>query len=185
MSARSLQVDGLLRELQDTTARAQRLASQYSADELLRKPSEKSWSAADCLEHLNLTNRAYLPRLQSALSGIPGQGPPDDKPYRLNWNAALLKFWLEPPSRLRLPTTAPFQPAIGRDPSAILQDFCSLNSQLIALLESSRNLPLNNATMASPFAENLKYSAYSGFSLVAAHSRRHLWQAERAAAKAA
>jgi hypothetical protein len=40
-------------------------------------------------------------------------------------------------------------------------------------------LNLGGAEIISPFAKNVRYSTYSAFVLIAAHNRRHLWQAER------
>lgn len=180
MSNPSLQVDSLIRELQVSSVHAQQLFAERTAEQLLHKPDERSWSAAECLEHLNLSNRSYLSRLQPILADLRLRNLLAVKPFRLNSNAALLKYWLEPPSRLRLPTSARFQPLRVEDSVASLHHFCALNLQLVGLLESSRGLALDQAMLVSPFAKSMKYSAYSAFVLIAAHNRRHLWQAERA-----
>ena len=181
MSNPSIQVDSLIRELlQDSFARAQKLFGERAPQQLLCRPSENSWSAAECLEHLNLSNRAYIARLEPILAELRSQNVVAVRPFRMNWSAALLKYWLEPPSRLRLPTSAAFQPLQVQDPVASLHNFCALNLQLVGLLESSRGLALDQAILVSPFTKSMKYSAYSAFALIAAHNRRHLWQAERA-----
>ena len=180
MSNPSVQVDTLIRELQVSSVRAQKLFAERTAEQLLHKPDERGWSAAECLEHLNLTNRSYLSRLEPILAHLRSRNVLAVKPFRLNCNAAVLKYWLEPPSRLRLPTSARFQPLRVQDPVASLHDFCALHLKLVGLLESSRGLALDQAMLASPFAKSMKYSAYSAFALIAAHNRRHLWQAERA-----
>jgi DinB family protein len=185
MSDPSTQVNALVRELHDSSAAAEKLFAGRAPEQLLRKPGEKSWSAAECLEHLNLSNRAYLPRLEAALANLRSGNLRAAKHFRMNWNAALLKYWLEPPSRLRMPASAPFQPLTVHDPAVSLRDFCALNSQLVGLLESSRGFALDQALLVSPFAKNMKYSAYSAFALITAHNRRHLWQAERTLARAA
>lgn len=95
-------------------------------------------------------------------------------------NARLPKYWLEPPSRLRLPTGAPFQPIHVHDAAAAFGEFESLNRQLEEQLDAARGLDLGGARIVSPFAQNVKYNVYSAFVLIAAHNRRHLWQAENA-----
>jgi len=67
-----------------------------------------------------------------------------------------------------------------QDPTASLDNFCTLNLQLVDLLESSRGLALDQTVLVSSFAKSMKYSAYSAFALIAAHNRRHLLQAEHA-----
>ena len=41
-------------------------------------------------------------------------------------------------------------------------------------------VPLNRVMLTSPFNERLKYNAYAALRVLAAHQRRHIWQAERA-----
>jgi hypothetical protein len=92
----SIQVDTLIRELQDSSARAQKLFAERTPQQLLHRPGEKSWSAGECVEHLNLSNRAYLARLEPILADLRSRNVLAVKPFRLNWNAALLNYWLEP-----------------------------------------------------------------------------------------
>jgi hypothetical protein len=172
------QLDSLIRELQETSRRAETLFTGRTIPQLLRRPGEHRWSAAECIEHLNLTNRSYLPRIDEALRTLSAQNLTARGPFRLDWNARLLKFWLEPPSRLRLPTGAAFRPIDVQEPAAGVAAFQSLNRQLEERLAAARGLALNGAKIASPFAEKMKYSVYSAFVLIAAHNRRHLWQGE-------
>jgi len=176
----SAQINQLIRELAESSRSAETLRAAHPAAELLRRSGEQRWSAAECIEHLNLTNRAYLAKIDKALAKLHEKELKGDEPYRLEWNARLLKFWLEPPSRLRLPTTAPFQPVKAKDATITFMDFFALNEQLTERLKSARDLDLSAAKIASPFAENVKYSVYSAFVLIGAHNRRHLWQAESA-----
>ena len=174
------QVDRLLQELRDTRARAEEVFNGRKPVELLRRPAEKRWSAAECIEHLNITNRAYLPRLSEALGSLRRKNPVGSGKFRLDWNARLLKYWLEPPSRLRLPTGAAFRPAVQPDPAAVLNAFQSIGRDLEQELASARALALDGEKIRSPFAENMQYSVYSAFTLIAAHNRRHIWQARAA-----
>jgi DinB superfamily len=184
------QVDGLLGELAETRRRAETIFSGRTAEQVLRRPAEKRWSAAECVEHLNITNRAYLPRISEALGKLRqkslankerlNKGRLNEGTFRLDWNARLLKYWLEPPSRLRLPTGAAFQPIQVQDPAGVLSSFQALNLELEEKLADGRGLALDAEKIRSPFAENMQYSVYSAFVLIAAHNRRHLWQAENA-----
>ena len=44
-------------QIKETTAQ---LFKDVSVEELNKKPSEKRWSAAECIEHLNLAGQSYL-----------------------------------------------------------------------------------------------------------------------------
>jgi len=177
----ALQIDALIGELRETSRRADVLATGHAGSQLLRRPGEGRWSAAECIAHLNLSNRSYLPRLAEALRILREKKLTASGPFRLDWNARLLKYWVvEPPSRLRLPTSEPFKPMNVSDATAACGEFESLNQQLEEQLASARGLDLGGAKIVSPFAQNVKYSVYSAFVLIAAHNRRHLWQAENA-----
>lgn len=181
MTAGNTQLEALREELRKASETAAGLWSRHPAEQLVRRPAPGKWSAAECVEHLNLSNRAYLPRIQEALGQAAKAGPPGSGPLRMEWNARLLRWWLEPPSRLKLPTAAPFVPLPVTDPSQVLLDFVEINAKLAAEIASAEGQALDRVKIRSPFAENMKYGVFSAFVLVAAHNRRHLWQAARAA----
>src|SRR5215470_19639581 len=121
------QMDALRSELEETSRRASELWSKHSPEQLLRRPAEKKWSAAECVEHLNITNRAYVPRIEQALRDLETRRVAASSPMAMNFNAKLLRWWLEPPSRLKLPTGAAFQPVAVSGAADALQAFQELN----------------------------------------------------------
>lgn len=182
MTSCSGQSDTLLAALRETTRRAETLFAGKSTEQLSASPGGKGWSGAQCLAHLNLTNRAYLPLIGACLVEMKRQNLRRDGPFKMSWNARLLNWWLEPPSRLRLPT-APFaEPAGQLIPSQVLAEFGQVNDQVARQLEASRGFALDRVKMASPFAKNMQYNVYSAFVLIPTHNRRHLSQASRALA---
>ncbi|HKV62146.1 MAG TPA: DinB family protein [Candidatus Acidoferrum sp.] len=180
MATGTTQIDSLFEQLRASLWQAAQIFSSHTTGQLQHHPGRGCWSAAECIAHLNLSNRAYLSLLDSAIEELRKKKLSSDGPFRLNWNARLLKYWLEPPSRLRLPTGAGFQPAAVKDADAALGEFQAIGKELEEKLNSARGLALDQIKIISPFAENMKYNAYSAFVLIAAHNRRHLWQAEQA-----
>jgi hypothetical protein len=179
MSAASDQIDSLITQLRESARYAQEMFQSHTTGQLQHCPGEGRWSAAECVAHLNLSNRAYLTVLDAAICELREKAHPARRPFHLNWNARLLKYWLEPPSRLRLPTSAPFQPLPVRDTEEALREFLELEKELEEKLDSARGLALDRVKINSPFAENVRYNCYSAFVLIAAHNRRHLWQADQ------
>ncbi len=47
---------------------AERLWSDVSPERLVRRPRAQSWSAVECVEHLSISLRVFLPRLQDAVA---------------------------------------------------------------------------------------------------------------------
>ena len=158
---------------------AERLWSDVSPERLTRRPQAKSWSAVECVEHLNISLRVFLPRLQDAVAGARQLPPASGQAMKLTGVARWLIWWLEPPSRLRLPTSKPFVP-VECDAARVLPDFVSLNRALAELADASDGLRIDEVQIRSPFAENVEYSVYAAFRVISAHNRRHLWQARRA-----
>ena len=176
------QIDALLSGLRETTRRAETLFAAKSTEQLSASPGGKGWSATQCVAHLNLANRAYLPFIEACLEELKRQNLRGDGPFKMTWNAWLLNWWLEPPSRLRLPT-APFAKPGGQlIPDQVLAEFGEVNAQVERKLEASLGFALDRVKMASPFAEKMQYNVYSAFVLIPTHNRRHLWQATQALA---
>ena len=169
------------RELQDNTARAENLGKHRPTAVLARRSAPERWSPAECIEHLNITTRAYLPLLDAGLDGLRAKQQFAPGPFRMEWKARLFRWLLEPPARFKLRTPAPFQPVAIADPGRVLPDFVELQVQLLERLRRGDGLALDQYLIVSPFAKNVRYNLYSAFVLIAVHERRHLWQAERAA----
>jgi hypothetical protein len=91
----------------------------------------------------------------------------------------LLKWSLEPPVRFRFKTGSAFQP-VAAEPQGILPEFVSLQQQLIERFIASEGLALDRIRIVSAFNPRITYNLLSCFAVLAAHERRHLWQAERA-----
>ena len=63
-----------------------------------------------------------------------------------------------------------------------LSEFERHQDEAIDLIQQSPGFAIDGCKMKSPFA-NVRYSAYSAFGIIAAHNRRHLWQARHAVEK--
>jgi hypothetical protein len=175
------EVERLAQEYRDAVQEARALFEGNAARALARRPAPNKWSAAECLEHLNITSRAHLGVLRPAfeeLRKLPHAQ--DGKSYRMELAARLLKKWLEPPSRLGLPAPPGFVPPVDCDPEVVCADFAKLQDELLALLKDAQGLPLDRVKIPSPFAQKVKYNVWSALVLLVAHQRRHLWQARRA-----
>lgn len=73
-----MKTDLLLKDLSDrtkTNLNSSREFSQRTPEELNQRPARKSWSALECLGHLNLYGDFYLPEIERAVesSGHSGE----------------------------------------------------------------------------------------------------------------
>ena len=173
--------------LDSAQSRLRRLSDKLSDGDWSKRPGPDRWSVAECVEHLNLTSKAYVPLLRDALARAKKVGGAPRKHYRRDPVGWFLSTMIGPRRRfgkfrmMRMPTTPAFVPKSGRSRSEILSDFVRLQGELAALIQSGDQLPLDKVKIVSPFGGRLKYSAYSALVIIARHQHRHLEQAEEAA----
>lgn len=160
---------------------ARNLAGDLDRPTFNRRPSESSWSTGECLEHLNVTARLYLPALTEAIEQAKRK-PGRRRQPGLTVLGRLVVWGMEPPPRrlTRSRTFAQLEPARDLDPAATLDAFEALHEELIVRMNEAGDLDLKRVRMSSLLDPRLRLSLGDWFAFIAAHGRRHLWQAERA-----
>lgn len=175
-----------LRELLDELLRASlgfaALATAAPEDDWHRRPAEGSWSAAECVAHLNLTSDGYLPVLRLAIDEARALDVPAPRRYRRDPMGWLLWRMIGPPARMRLATSPTFVPTGNAPLSELLQRFEALQAEVAACIRDADGLPITRVRVQSPFDARVRYNLFSALSVVPRHQLRHLWQAERALA---
>ncbi len=166
----------LLHEVQSTSCDAKRLVTGRSEGELTARLRPDSWSVTECLEHLALTTQAFVP----AIEGIMPRTPllTKNRPLRRNALATVLIRALEPPYRLRHKVLAHLAPQ-QNDFRSAWNAFQESQQELAQVIRSAVGLAIDTVRIESPVCSRLRYNVYGAFGIVAAHQRRHLWQAEQ------
>jgi hypothetical protein len=182
------QLKAVTDSLRSAQTRVRRLSDKVSEEEWNKRPAPGKWSASECVEHLNLTSRAYLALLPEAIVRARKKGGARKKHYRrdaLGWFMSMMIGPLRHVGKFRVvpvKTTPKFVPKRGRSRKQIMSDFVRLQAELAALVRSGDGLPLDEVKIVSPFGGRMKYSAYSALVIIARHQHRHIDQAEEAAA---
>ncbi len=167
-------------ELLAARERAHGVAAGVAGDDWGQRPAAGSWSVAECLMHLNQTSERFLPIIDEAIRALRARGLLGTTVLRRDLIGWALSAAMEPPVRFRLKTTPAFVP--GRiDPlPEVVERFDYLQGELIERLDRGAGLAWDRQRVESPFSKRVKYSLYSAYCVIAAHQRRHLWQAEHA-----
>jgi hypothetical protein len=151
-------------------------------------PSSDAWSVGQCIEHLNVTARAYLPALDEGIASAIRSGVYGSGPFTYNVLGRLMVRSMEPPPlwRLRAPVifAPPVTPQARRARAEIMAGFRGYQVQYIDRLRQANGVDLAKAKVVSPANRLLHISLGSGFALQVAHERRHLWQARQVIARA-
>ena len=174
------QLEDLIVQLDDCSRRARELVDGLSPAQLAARPAPESWSVAECIEHLTLTNRPFPALLRGVYDEARRGGLVGDGPFKTDLMGRLLVWTIEPPARLKVKARAPFQPVDVGDPGRVLPAFLELQEEIKACVREAAGLRLDKVKIPSPVDARVKYNAYAGLRIIAAHERRHLWQASRA-----
>jgi hypothetical protein len=172
------------RQFNMATERARTVVATLSPDALMRRPATDGWSPAECLTHLSLTALIFKPLLDQAIDAARAHGLRSAGPYRMDPLGRVMRWIMEPPYRYRTRSSATVVPVDVPPPAQVLPTFVAAQDVLIDSLHAADGVALDRATIISPFNRRLRYNLLSMFAILAAHERRHLWQAERAAATA-
>ncbi|MEO5762013.1 MAG: DinB family protein [Vicinamibacteria bacterium] len=176
------QARDLKRELGEVSKQSQALVAGMDAQTLMKRPASGGWSVAENLQHLIQTGDAMIPLAEEAVIQLERDGKKSIARSGLGVTGWLLVKSLEPPARMKIKTTKPFEPVPVPDPMNLVDGLQTTNGKLATLIVRATDLATSTVKVTSPFNARARYNVYAAFRIMLSHTRRHLWQAERAKA---
>lgn len=170
----------LTTELNEATQRARKLVERTDGRVFTVRPSPTSWSAAECLSHLTLIGKAFIPVIQEAIAKAKRSGTKRKRRPHIDMFGSALRWLMEPPARSHFKTAPPLVPRAARPKFEAWAEFASLQSQLMYEALEANEVEFRAVRVPSVFDRRIHYTLYWAFRIIAAHERRHLWQAENA-----
>ena len=143
------------------------------------RPVPAAWSIAHCFDHLATANRVYLRAME----------PPAERALqqrRLRRGPAvpgLIGGWfvrsLEPPVKPWFKMKAPKKivPRPSPPSSDAAAQFFASQVEVTAFLRTYADIDFAGVLFPNPFIRGVRFSLATGLRVIAAHDRRHLWQA--------
>lgn len=168
----------ILGDLEANELHAGRLVAPLDEAAFNWRPDARSWSTAQCLDHMNVSNRTYMEALQQTLGAARRRGRTSRGPVQPGWLERWFVSNLEPPPRRRFPAPKKVIPALTGEKEALLGEFRQLHREIADLLRDAADLDLG-VRFPNPFVPLIRFTAWTGFLVIPAHERRHLWQAEQ------
>ena len=170
----------LIEELLSSTKETLHLVEQFkslSLDKLNYKTSPQTWSILECIEHLNLYGKFYLPEIESQLL----------KANRINKKEIFKSgFWGDYfISLIKTSNTKKFKAVKAMDSTgarlsvATLDQFIKQQEVLVSLLNKSRNVNLNKTKTAISLTKLLRLRLGDTLRFLVYHNERHVLQAKR------
>ncbi|SFQ52389.1 DinB family protein [Parafilimonas terrae] len=149
-----------------------------------QQPSQGSWSAMQCLGHLNAYGRYYLPAIERAIDMARLKHQPAAEIFTPGW---LGNYF----TKLMLPgengtavkkMKAPKGYTITNEGNSdeIIATFINQQETLLLLLQQARYVNLNKIRIPVSIAKFIKLKLGDVFMFLIAHNLRHVKQAERA-----
>jgi len=168
-----------LDSIRQLTAAATDLAARLNMTQLTWQPAAgERWSILECLDHIAISTGIYLDAMQLAI------GDARPSPSAAIFQTAGLpstKFTRgqEPPPRTKFPAPGRIRPRPTLNPEGILPEFLKAMERVASLVTSSAGKDLNSVRFRNPLVPLVRFTVSSGFLIIAAHARRHMWQAEQ------
>ncbi len=155
---------------------AQELTAPLDDSQFNWRPSLKQWSISECLAHLNIAAGLDLPLIAAEIergraAGLTGQGP-----FRYGFFSRWFVGFMDAPPKFRVSAPKAYRPPAGLLKHKVVPEFLSIHQRMLELLIQANGLDLARIKVASP-AGPVKFGLGQRLALLAAHDRRHLWQA--------
>jgi hypothetical protein len=171
------ELDDLRQQFEAIARDGETLVAPLTDAQFTWQPTPDAWSVAQCVDHLNATARAYLPKLDAAIADATGRGLYGSGPFRYSAIGRWMTRAQGPPATFKVRAPKTFRPGVSRSRSEIMAAFAASQEEFVERLRRANGLDLGRARVSSPPFPWLRFSLGSGFTLMAAHERRHLWQA--------
>ena len=141
------------------------------------RPAAGTWSVAECLDHLAVGNRVYVAAMGPAARQAHAEGRMRRGPAVPGVVGGWFIKSLEPPVTRKMRAPRKIVPR----PSPALADaaeaFFASHAEVARFLRDHADLDLAGVRFPNPFVRVIRFSLATGLHVLAAHERRHLWQA--------
>ncbi|WP_300664358.1 DinB family protein [Fluviicola sp.] len=152
--------------------------NELSAETLNFKRDELSWSALECLEHLNLYGRFYLPEIAKRIQRAESK---NKESFKSGWLGNYFANSMLPKEKLnKMKTFKNMNPLNSRlDKEKVIREFMQQQEEILRLLNQARKIDLNKTKTNISISKWIKLKLGDTFRFVIFHNQRHLVQAEK------
>ena len=158
---------------------ARHLIAGLTPEQGVWRPAPGAWSIAHCLDHLATAHRVFLNAMEPAAADALARGRRRRGPALPGMIGSWFARSLDAPVRPRFKMKAPAKIVPRESPAladAAAQFFAS-QDQVRAFLRNYAEIDLAGVRFPNPFIRGVRFSLATGLHVIAAHDRRHVWQA--------
>ena len=170
-------------QFEDAQARLHRLEARTPDDRWRARRQPDSWSIGECIAHLNLTSKAFIPLLREAFEKDNRVHKAPKRYYQdpIGWLTSSVVGERGLAGLIRVKTRPHFvpAPAAALDREMVVAEFNTYQHELVMLTHLAEQRELEKLRIVSPFDRRVSYNAYACLVMLPRHQHRHIGQAER------
>jgi uncharacterized damage-inducible protein DinB len=143
------------------------------------KSSADSWSIAQCLQHLVVSDSAYFPDLNRIVNGN----------YKMScWQrysplskkfGQILKNQLQEQATKKMTAPKKIRPTAGKMNLDLIEDYCKNLDDFLDYISKCTAVDIDKIIISSPITSIITYSLRDAFRFLIQHEHRHINQAIR------
>jgi hypothetical protein len=172
---------------------ARKLIDGLTAEQGIWRPAPGAWSIAHCLDHLATANRVYLQAMEPAAAEALARGRRRRRPALPGLIGGWFVRSLDAPAfaggpfrlrrsrpvkpRFKMKAPAKIVPRVSPALADAAAQFFASQDQARAFLGKYADIDLAGVHFPNPFIRAVRFSLATGMHVIAAHDRRHVWQA--------
>jgi len=147
---------------------------------LEKNPSEKSWSIAQILEHLNLYADHYNPTISQAIENLKSTELDEDDNYKPKQMGKWFVKSMAPKKgevKFKMGTTKDKNPFTTGVRANVYDEFIKQQKEFITLLEQAKAVNINYKNVNTTLGKVFKLTVGDSINVLVNHNERHMIQA--------
>ncbi len=182
MKVKSDQLISELIELTKKNLNAAEKLNMKSEGQLNRKEYPNSWSALECLEHLNRYGDYYMVEIAKQIRGYSKpRTSSDNSIFKSGWLGNYFAKIMAPKDKLnKMKTFKNMNPSGSLLQKAIIDKFIEQQKTTLELLNQARSVNLTKVKTGVTISSIIRLRLGDTFRVVINHNERHLVQAQKA-----
>ena len=151
---------------------------ELSIEQLNWKPNSETWSIAQNIDHLIVINKTYFPVIESIRKGTYKTPFLGKLEFVVSFFGKMILKSVQPDRKKKMKTFPIWEPLKSEIPIGILDRFKEHQSELIIMIENSKELVEKGTIISSPANKNIVYKLRTAFEIIVAHEQRHFEQSK-------
>ncbi len=171
-------ITSIISDMQAVAEDARAAFGGLSNEQLNWKPGEKSWSVAQCLDHIIKTNEQFYPEFAKLATGSRKNSFWENVSPLTGWGGRfLIKAVSEDSKKAKAPSKSIVPPSDIE--AGIVDKFAEHIDEVNKKIEAVADVDRKKTVVTSPFLVIFTYTLDDAYTVLAEHSKRHIRQAKR------